>query len=136
MIRRPPSSTRTDTLVPYTTLFRSAMASTLAHELNQPITAVNNYVEGVRDMLPDADALIREALDDASREALRAGDIVHRLRDFVAHGEVGRNIEDLPALIGERSEERRVGKECVRTCRYRGSPEHIKKKTENKRSTI
>src|SRR3546814_18651484 len=52
-------------------------------------------------MLPDADALIREALDDASREALRAGDIVHRLRDFVAHGEVGRNIEDLPALIGE-----------------------------------
>src|SRR3546814_7031484 len=35
-----------------------AMASTLAHELNQPITAVNNYVEGVRDMLPDADALI------------------------------------------------------------------------------
>src|SRR3546814_5144902 len=60
-----------------------------------------NYVEGVRDMLPDADALIREALDDASREALRAGDIVHRLRDFVAHGEVGRNIEDLPALIGE-----------------------------------
>src|SRR3546814_4656821 len=101
MIRRPPSSTRTDTLVPYTTLFRSAMASTLAHELNQPITAVNNYVEGVRDMLPDADALIREALDDASREALRAGDIVHRLRDFVAHGEVGRNIEDLPALIGE-----------------------------------
>src|SRR3546814_15267152 len=52
-------------------------------------------------MLPDADALIREALDDASREALRTGDIVHRLRDFVAHGEVGRNIEDLPALIGE-----------------------------------
>src|SRR3546814_13689680 len=51
-----------------------AMASTLAHELNQPITAVNNYVEGVRDMLPDADALIREALDDASRAALRAGD--------------------------------------------------------------
>src|SRR3546814_3506981 len=48
------------------------MASTLAHELNQPITAVNNYVEGVRDMLPDADAFIREALDDASREALRA----------------------------------------------------------------
>src|SRR3546814_15169843 len=106
MIRRPPRSKRTDTLFPYTTLFRSAeekmeelraslihaarvsamgaMASTLAHELNQPITAVNNYVEGVRDMLPDADALIREALDDASREALRAGDIVHRLRDFVA----------------------------------------------------
>src|SRR3546814_6443548 len=52
-------------------------------------------------MLPDADAFIREALDDASREALRAGDIGHRLRDFVAHGEGGRNLENLPALIGE-----------------------------------
>src|SRR3546814_19143951 len=47
-----------------------AMASTLAHELNQPITAVNTYVEGVRDMLPDADALIRAALDAASMEEI------------------------------------------------------------------
>lgn len=81
------------------------MASTLAHELNQPITAVTNYVEAVRDMLetpdPDDMPMIREALDDTAREALRAGHIVRRLRDFVARGEVEKTIEKLPALINE-----------------------------------
>ena len=81
------------------------MASTLAHELNQPITAVANYVEAVRDLLAEANPedllMIREALDDSVREALRAGQIVRRLRDFVARGEVEKTIEDLPALITE-----------------------------------
>lgn len=81
------------------------MASTLAHELNQPITAVANYVEGVRDLLAEANPadlpMIRDALDDAVREALRAGQIVRRLRDFVARGEVDKTVEDLPALIHE-----------------------------------
>jgi two-component system sensor kinase FixL len=62
-------------------------------------------MEGIRDLLaaPDADDLpmIREALDDAAREALRAGHIVRRLRDFVARGEVEKTLEDLPALITE-----------------------------------
>lgn len=81
------------------------MASTLAHELNQPITAVANYVEAIRDMLaapdPDDMPMIREALDDTAKEALRAGHIVRRLRDFVARGEVEKTIEKLPALINE-----------------------------------
>lgn len=81
------------------------MASTLAHELNQPITAVANYVEAVRDLLsePDPDDLpdIREALGDAAGEAMRAGRIVRRLRDFVARGEVEKTIERLPLLINE-----------------------------------
>ncbi|MBB5686658.1 PAS domain S-box protein [Sphingobium boeckii] len=81
------------------------MASTLAHELNQPITAVANYVQGIRDLLakPDPDNLpmIREALDDTASEALRAGHIVRRLRNFVARGEVDKTIEKLPALINE-----------------------------------
>jgi two-component system sensor kinase FixL len=81
------------------------MASTLAHELNQPITAVTNYVETVRDMLdapnPDDFSLIREALDDTAKESLRAGQIVRRLRDFVARGEVERTVEKLPPLINE-----------------------------------
>lgn len=81
------------------------MASTLAHELNQPITAVANYVEAVRDLLanpnPDDLPMIREALDDTAKEALRAGHIVRRLRDFVARGEVEKTIEKLPALINE-----------------------------------
>jgi two-component system sensor kinase FixL len=81
------------------------MASTLAHELNQPITAIANYAEAVRDLLavPDPGDLpmIREALDDTAREALRAGHIVRRLREFVARGDVEKSIEKLPELINE-----------------------------------
>ena len=83
------------------------MASTLAHELNQPITAVANYVEAVRDMLatpdPDELATIIEALGDAAAEAMRAGQIVRRLRDFVARGEIEKTVEQLPALVMEAS---------------------------------
>ncbi len=79
------------------------MASTLAHELNQPITAVVNYVEGIRDLLaePHADDLpmIRDALTDTVNEAMRAGQIVRRLREFVAKGEVEKKVEDLPTLV-------------------------------------
>lgn len=81
------------------------MASTLAHELNQPITAVANYVEAIRDLLakpePDDLPMIREALDEAAGQAMRAGHIVRRLRDFVARGEVEKTVEDLPALVDE-----------------------------------
>jgi two-component system, LuxR family, sensor kinase FixL len=83
------------------------MASTIAHELNQPIAAIANYAESVRDMLAAPDpadfALMREALDETAKEALRAGHIVRRLRDFVARGEVEKTIEPLPALINEAS---------------------------------
>lgn len=84
------------------------MASTLAHELNQPITAVANYAEAIRDLLanPDPDDLpmIREALDDAAHEAIRAGQIVRRLREFVARGDIEKSVEDLPGLIAEAAE--------------------------------
>lgn len=82
-----------------------AMASTLAHELNQPITAVVNYVQIAHVLLDDPDpetiAELREALADAASESLRAGRILRRLRDFVARGEVQKQIEDLPKLIEE-----------------------------------
>lgn len=85
-----------------------AMASTLAHELNQPITAVANYIEGVLSLMQRPDAsdlpLIRDALDAAVREALRAGDIVRHLRDFIARGEVEKTVEPLPDLIREAAE--------------------------------
>ncbi len=81
------------------------MASTLAHELNQPITAVANYVEAVRDMLDEPDPEdfpeIQSALQDAASQAIRAGHIVRRLRDFVARGEVEKTIESLPNIINE-----------------------------------
>lgn len=82
-----------------------AMASTLAHELNQPITAVVNYVETasvlLEDATPQAIELVRGALEEAALQSLRAGHIVRRLRDFVARGEVHKQVEDLPALIHE-----------------------------------
>lgn len=81
------------------------MASTLAHELNQPITAVANYVEGVRELLSEPDSndfpVIREALEDAAKEAMRAGHIVRRLRDFVARGDLEKRLENLTILINE-----------------------------------
>ena len=82
------------------------LASSLAHELNQPLTAVANYCESARDLLdhePDAEtlALVREALDEAARQAVRAGQIVRRLRDFMSTGETERRVESLQRLINE-----------------------------------
>lgn len=82
------------------------LASSLAHELNQPLTAVANYCESARDLLhgsPDEEsvAMVREALDDAAKQAIRAGQIVRRLRDFISHGETERKVESLPRLITE-----------------------------------
>jgi two-component system, LuxR family, sensor kinase FixL len=82
------------------------LASSLAHELNQPLTAVATYCESARDLLdsePDAEALamVREALDEAAEQAVRAGQIVRRLRDFMSNGEMERRIESLQRLINE-----------------------------------
>ena len=81
------------------------MASSLAHELNQPLTAIANYVEAARDLLDEpvpgnVDAA-RGALDDAARESVRAGQIVRGLRDFIRRGEAERRVESLPRLISE-----------------------------------
>lgn len=85
------------------------MASTLAHELNQPLTAIANYLEAGRDLLdadsddPEDRAMLREAIDESAKEALRAGNIVRRLRDFVSRGDVEKHVEVLPKLIEEAS---------------------------------
>lgn len=79
------------------------MASTLAHELNQPLSAVANYLEASRDLLSkyhdETLKMVQGALDEAAQETLRAGSIVRRLRDFVAHGDTDKHIESLPRLI-------------------------------------
>ena len=82
------------------------LASSLAHELNQPLTAVASYCESARDLLDqDADSdtllMVREALDEAAQQAVRAGQIVRRLRDFMSTGETERRIESLQRLINE-----------------------------------
>ena len=82
------------------------MASALAHELNQPLSAIANYLKGSK-MLMARDEIPRErvaeAIDKAAEEALRAGQIIRRLRDFVARGETERGIESLPKLVEEAS---------------------------------
>ncbi|HEX5237962.1 MAG TPA: PAS domain S-box protein [Sphingomicrobium sp.] len=82
------------------------LASSLAHELNQPLTAVASYCESARDLLqtsPDGETLemLREALDEAAKQSIRAGQIVRRLRDFMSHGETERQVESLQRLINE-----------------------------------
>ena len=81
------------------------MASSLAHELNQPLTAIANYVEGARDLLdnptPDILETVREVLDDAAHESVRAGQIVRGLRDFIGRGTAERRAENLPRLINQ-----------------------------------
>lgn len=84
------------------------LATSLAHELNQPLTAIANYVETARDILreiPDEEtlAVIREALDECASQSVRAGQIVRRLRDFIARGETEQRIESLQRLITEAS---------------------------------
>lgn len=81
------------------------MAATLAHELNQPLTAVASYVQTsaalLADPAPDTYAIVSEALSEAGAEATRAGRIVRRLREFVARGELERTVEPLHKLISD-----------------------------------
>ncbi|MBX6425913.1 MAG: PAS domain S-box protein [Variibacter sp.] len=83
------------------------MASTLAHELNQPLSAIANYLKGSRRLLGEGDdertKTLREALDKAGDQALRAGQIIRRLREFVARGESERRVESLSKLVEEAS---------------------------------
>ncbi|MEI7572331.1 MAG: PAS domain S-box protein [Phenylobacterium sp.] len=80
------------------------MASALAHELNQPLSAIASYMKGSVRLLdsgtPDLER-VRTALSAAGDQALRAGDIIRRLRSFVGKGEVAMRIEPLPRLIEE-----------------------------------
>ncbi len=83
------------------------MASALAHELNQPLSAIANYMTGSRRLLAnrsdEQSIMIREAIDKAAEQSLRAGQIIRRLRDFVAHRETERRVESLKKLIEEAS---------------------------------
>ncbi|MFC7498555.1 PAS domain S-box protein [Enterovirga sp. GCM10030262] len=82
------------------------MASSLAHELNQPLSAIANYLKGSKMLLARDDVphdRVADAVDRAANEALRAGEIIRRLRDFVARGESERRVESLPKLIEEAS---------------------------------
>src|SRR3546814_21198734 len=98
MRRRPPRSTRTDTLVPYTTLFRSRLCEPVDPECGRAL----------------ADRRLRR--DDV--------EAVKRAAEQFERDRYARRLQVLDIAKRLRSEERRVGKECVSTCRSRWSPYH------------
>lgn len=85
------------------------MAAGIAHEINQPLAAITTYAQACQRLL-DRDkpldvAEIRESVVQISRQALRAGEVIRRLRTFVANREVRRQplgcnrlLEDLVTL--------------------------------------
>lgn len=80
------------------------MASALAHELNQPLTAATNFMKGCLVLVkrePVDTKRLEEMIGQGAEQALRAGQIIRRLRDFVSKGEADRRIESLPKLLEE-----------------------------------
>ncbi|HTI81640.1 MAG TPA: PAS domain S-box protein [Acetobacteraceae bacterium] len=80
------------------------MASAIAHELNQPLTAVSNYAGALGRMLATGNADQARAHDIVERiraQAGRAGDVIRRLRDHVAKRAATRHLEDVNATVSE-----------------------------------
>ncbi len=81
------------------------MASTLAHELNQPLSAIANYAQGCARLLRDMDDALstkmRAALEETAEQSLRAGQIIRHLREFVTRGETEKAPEDIRKLVEE-----------------------------------
>jgi len=105
------------------------MASALAHELNQPLSALTNYLKGSTQLLAkreDKESLIiRGALEKAAEQSLRAGQIIRRLRDFVGRGEVEKRVENVRKLVEEASALALVGaKERGIRVHFKFSPSH------------
>jgi PAS domain S-box-containing protein len=80
------------------------MASSVAHELNQPLTAINNYCHGMVSRIKgkqinEEDLLA--ALDKTAHQAQRAGQIIQRIRSFVKRSEPNRSLSDVTLIVGE-----------------------------------
>src|SRR3546814_17020584 len=110
MRRRPPRSTRTDTLFPYTTLFRSY---TVLDPDNGPELEPQSCQGGISRLAPRELASTLQSLPPILHKQIQSP-----VQSY-SKGSRGLSV---------RSEERRVGKECVSTCRSRWSPCHYKKK--------
>src|SRR3546814_11157550 len=127
MIRRPPRSTRTDTLFPYTTLFRSAAAQAVVDRITA--AGFSDYYIVAAGEEANSVALGLYGSEEPARRhqaALHAAGFTEVRADAMG---------DAPPPVTWRSEERRVGKECVSTCRSRWSPLHYKNKKKQKNIT-
>src|SRR3546814_12990792 len=122
MRRRPPRTTRTDTLFPYTTRFRSERD----HVSGEPhgekkLTSIVEGIENAQGGLPSLSRRVHRHVSDTGGAfafdiALHQGIDNVLAEFFCGHWGISR------------SEEGRVGKECVSQCNYRGVPKHSKKK--------
>jgi two-component system, LuxR family, sensor kinase FixL len=81
------------------------MASTLAHELNQPLSSIANYVQGSVLLIErggeGSEVKLRGALEEVAKQSLRAGDIIRHLREFVTRGDTEKQPEDIERLVEE-----------------------------------
>jgi PAS domain S-box-containing protein len=80
------------------------MASSVAHELNQPLTAINNYCNGMvsrikEKQISEEDLLV--ALEKTAKQAQRAGQIIQRIRSFVKRSEPNRTLSAIPTMVAE-----------------------------------
>lgn len=81
-----------------------AMASVIAHDLNQPLTAATSYLRGAKRLLGERKGSryeVIDALDEADRAVVRSADIVRQMRAFLARGEVERRTERLTDILEE-----------------------------------
>src|SRR3546814_11111527 len=126
MLRRPPYSTRTTTLFPYTPLLRSVGIVATRQRLERDRAAAQVVM-----LAAQAEDGRTDRTPGVEHEYPRSG-IAPALQH--QHGQqhrlagAGRPDHAPVTDVAHRSEERRVGKECVSTCRSRWSPEHSKKK--------
>src|SRR3546814_14708324 len=127
MQRRPPISTRTDALLPYSTLFRS---------LDLVIARIVDRAAHIRLQLAPDDIAVRVPEDAAVRLLLKVEQVhlgaqlaMVALAGLLHPVEV--RVALLPVEPAGGSAERRVGDECVSTCRSRWSPSHLKKNTQH-----
>src|SRR3546814_11838523 len=125
MIRRPPRSTRTDTLFPYTTLFRSdpdnrryALEDPRGFLAAYPKVAVLDEVQRTPELFSYLQGILDE--HDETGQFILTGSNNFLLQQNITQSLAGR----VAYIYLLRSEERRVGKECVSTCRSRWSPYH------------
>ena len=81
------------------------MGSTLAHELTQPLSAVTGFVEASATLIDQSDVEIpprvREYMNQAVAQALRAGTVVRVLHEFTGRGDTERSVENINAVVEE-----------------------------------